>query len=115
MNNTFGLNDLLYVSNSTLSINSGEMQNISGGNLSIYNIYKSSFVLFQAKILNILTSLIYSSYSSIEINNISIVNSMSNLLTNDFLIKFQYNVSFTISYSNFEDLNNCCKYVIYTL
>ena len=114
MNNIGGISDMVNITESTLFILSGEMQNISIGEKAVvYIIYNSSFNIFNVQICNMNSHLIYSSWSFIKIYNTSFRNSnSSSSVGNDFAIKIEYNSVFNISYCIFEAL---MKTVIYKL
>ena len=114
MNNIGGISDMVNITESTLFIFSGEMQNISIGEIAVvYNIYNSSFNIFNVQISNMNSHLIYFSWGFIKIYNTSFRNSnSSSSLGNDFAIKIEYNSVFNISYCIFEAL---MKTVIYKL
>ena len=76
---------------------------MSVGDFLTYNIYDSNFWLSNISIIALSSPLIYSALGNIQIANLSLSNS-NFALNKDYVIKCEFNVSFVISFSKFEDL-----------
>ena len=105
-NITNGFEDLFQFNNSNILMNYGIIQNCSAQNFTIFTINNSSFYLENTQINDFHSTLMYSSFGFIQIKNSSFTNFNSTHLDNQYIIKFEQNVSFLIKSSLFQNLSN---------
>ena len=99
--------------NSLIYILNGTLQNCSAQNFSIFSINNSSFYLENFHFIDFHSLLIYSNLGLIAIDSCFFINSNSKILESDSAIKFEKQVSFSLKNSQFKNLTNFAKVIIF--